>query len=228
MLRLAGCFAFVFAVQASAALAQDAPSDSMRAAAGVWEISDAARERTCLVTLKSDPAPGGGKLELDKGCAAALPMTKAVVAWSLKDEVLLLLDAKGQAVFSLSEVESGMYEGERPGEGLFFLQSAASIGPPPPTAEQMAGDWAIVRSAGRPICGLTLTNTAAGGDALTLKVKPGCDVFVTRFGPVSWRMDRGELLLNSAKGDTWRFEEADPSSWRRVPESSSQVLLVRR
>jgi hypothetical protein len=155
-------------------------------------------------------------------------MTKAVVAWSLKNEVLLLLDAKGQAVFSLSEVEGGMYEGERPGEGLFFLQSAASIGPPPRTADQMTGDWAIVRGGGRSICGLTLANTAAGGDTLALRVKPGCDAFVTGFGPASWRMDRGELLLISARGDTWRFEEEDPSSWRRVPESSSPILLVRR
>jgi hypothetical protein len=228
MLRLAGYFVFVFAGLASAAIAQNAASDSMKAAVGTWEISDAARERTCLVTLKADPAPGGGKLELDKACAAVLPMTKAVVAWSLKNEVLLLLDAKGQAVFSLSEVEGGMYEGERPGEGLFFLQSAASIGPPPRTADQMTGDWAVVRGGGRSICGLTLANTAAGGDTLTLRVKPGCDAFVTGFGPASWRMDRGELLLISAKGDTWRFEEEDPSSWRRVPESSSPILLVRR
>jgi hypothetical protein len=92
----------------------------------------------------------------------------------------------------------------------------------------MVGDWAIARGTGKPVCVLTLANTPAGADALILKVKPGCDPMVTRFAPNSWRMDQSELVLLSARGQTWRFEENDANTWQRVPESSDPVLLVRQ
>ena len=61
-----------------------------------------------------------------------------------------------------------------------------------------------------------------------MKLKPGCDSFVTRFGPTSWRMNQGELVLLSARGQTWRFEENDVNTWQRVPETDDPVLLVRQ
>ena len=39
----------------------------------------------------------------------------------------------------------------------------------------MIGDWQMVRGNGRPICGLTLTNTEATGDNFQVFVKPKCD-----------------------------------------------------
>ena len=51
---------------------------------------------------------------------------------------------------------------------------------------------------------------------------------VTRFGPTSWRIDQGDLVLLSARGQTWRFEENDANTWQRVPESADPVLLVRQ
>ena len=98
----------------------------------------------------------------------------------------------------------------------------------------MAGDWAIARGTGKPICALTLANNAAGAagaagaDNFTLKLKPGCDALVTRFNPTSWRMDNGELLLLSPRGQSWRFEENDANTWQRVPETPDPVLLVRQ
>jgi hypothetical protein len=75
---------------------------------------------------------------------------------------------------------------------------------------------------------LTLTSTAASGDYFTLRVKPGCDAFVARFGPTTWRMDRGELILSSPRGQSWRFEENDVNTWQRIPETPDPVLLVRQ
>ncbi len=106
------------------------------------------------------------------------------------------------------------------------VQSAAT--PPMHTAEDMVGDWAIARGTGKPICVLTLVNDPPGGDTLALKVKPGCDAFVARFGPTGWRMNQGELVLLSARGQTWRFEQNDASTWQRVPEGANPVLLVRQ
>ena len=95
--------------------------------------------------------------------------------------------------------------------------------------EQMAGDWGVVRGSGKTVCTITLTNAAAGGDAFALKLKPGCDAFVTRFGPAAWYMDRGELVLKSSRaGQFWRFEANDPTNWQRVPETREPINLVRQ
>ena len=64
----------------------------------------------------------------------------------------------------------------------------------------MIGDWAMVRGNGRPICGLTLTNTEAAGQF------PGLPQAALRsggrsFAPTMWRLERGELLLFSANGE---------------------------
>jgi hypothetical protein len=40
-------------------------------------------------------------------------------------------------------------------------------------------------------------------------------------------MDRGELLLKSPQGRTWRFAEGDDNKWQRVPETADPVMLVR-
>ena len=86
----------------------------------------------------------------------------------------------------------------------------------------------MARGTGKPICTLTLANSPAGADTFTLKIKPGCNALVTRFGPTSWRMDQGELVLLSARGQTWRFVENDANTWQRVPETADPVLLVRQ
>ena len=106
------------------------------------------------------------------------------------------------------------------------MQSAAAA--PVRSADEVAGEWAIARGTGKPICMLTLANNPASADSLALKLKPGCDGFVTRFAPTSWRMNQGELVLLSARGQTWRFEENDVNTWQRVPETADPVLLVRQ
>ena len=103
-------------------------------------------------------------------------------------------------MIELTEAETGIFDGFQPGEGRYVLQSAAAA--PVRSAEDMVGDWAIARGTGKPICTLTLANNAAGADGLALKLKPGCDPLVTRFGPTSWRIDQGELVLLSGRGQS--------------------------
>jgi hypothetical protein len=63
---------------------------------------------------------------------------------------------------------------------------------------------------------------------MALRLKAGCDALVTRFNPNAWRMDQGELVLLSARGQTWQFEENDTNTWQRVPESADPILLLRQ
>jgi len=59
-------------------------------------------------------------------------------------------------------------------------------------------------------------------------LKAGCDPLVTRFNPTAWRMQEGALMLLSARGQWWQFEETEPDTWQRVPESADPIQLVRQ
>jgi hypothetical protein len=220
--------ALAIAGLAASAHAQAPLSEEAKALAnGSWEFSNADRDKRCTIVFKTAPAAVGMRLEFDKACAEAFPFIREIAGWTIaENDFLRLLDAKGKSMLEFSEVETGMYEAPRPGEGILFIQTAAAVGPPPKEADQMVGDWTVVRGAGKPICTLTLADTAAGSD-LALKLKPGCDAFVTRFAPTTWQMDRGELVLKNARSQAWRFEESDAATWSRVPETADPVLLVR-
>jgi hypothetical protein len=207
---------------------QNPGADAASTMTGAWEFSNADHDKICRFNFRTDAATGGGKLDVDKNCPNLFPSTKDIVAWA-KDNYgsLRLLDAQGNAVIELTEVESGMFDGFTPEEGRYILQTAAAATPARSTAD-LAGDWGVSRGTGKPICVLTLANTQAGNDVLALKIKPGCDATVTRFNPVAWRLEEGELVLLSPRGQSWQFEEADANTWQRVPESPDPIVLVRQ
>jgi hypothetical protein len=196
---------------------------------GQWELSTAERSKTCVVTLKSDSTPQGLKLELEPACTAALPFTKEITAWNIRGlDIVRLQDAAGQAVIDFTEVESGIFEGLRQGEGIYILQNLAAARSLAKSMDQMIGDWAMVRGNGQLICGLTLTNTEASPDNFQVFLKPRCDPAVTAFAPTQWRLERGELLLMSANGEIWHFEADDNAQWRRVPDAADPLIMLRQ
>ena len=196
---------------------------------GQWELATTERSKTCVVTLKPDTTPQGMKLELEPNCAAALPFTKDITAWNIKGlgDIVRLQDAAGQPVIDFTEVESGIFEGLRQGEGVYILQNLAAARSLAKSMDQMIGDWSMVRGKGQPICGLTLTNTEATGDNFQVFLKPKCDPAVAAFAPNQWRLDHGRMLLLSAKGDTWQFEADDNAQWRRVPDTADPLIMMR-
>ena len=212
----------------TSAPAQDA-STLKKDMVGQWELSTTERSKTCVVTLKSDATPQGLKLELEPGCAAALPFTRAITAWNVKGlDIVRLQDAAGAPVIDFTEVESGIFEGLRQGEGIYILQNLAAARSLAKSMDQMIGDWAMVRGNGQSICGLTLTNTEATADNFQVFLKPRCDPAVTAFAPTMWRLERGELLLMSQNGEVWRFEADDNAQWRRVPDSADPLIMLRQ
>jgi hypothetical protein len=196
---------------------------------GQWELSTTERGKTCVVTLKGDASPQGLKLELEPGCGAALPFTRDITAWTIKGlDIVRLQDAAGQRVIDFTEVESGFFEGLRQGEGVYILQNLAAARSLAKSMDQMIGDWAMVRGKGVVICGLTLTNTEAGPDNFQVFLKPKCDPVIAAFAPTQWRLERGQMILMSAKGDIWQFEADDNAQWRRVPDSADPLIMLRQ
>ena len=227
-IRIAGAALLALLALASPARAQDA-STLKKDMIGQWELATTDRSKTCVVTLKADATPQGLKLELEPGCAAALPFTKDIVAWNIKGlgDIVRLQDAAGQPVIDFTEVESGIFEGLRTGEGVFILQNLAAARSLAKSMDQMIGDWSMVRGNGQAICGLTLTNTEAAQDNFQVFLKPKCDPAIAAFAPTQWRLDHGQMVLMSAKGETWQFEADDNAQWRRVPDSADPLIMVR-
>jgi Protease inhibitor Inh len=225
-LALAAPLALV--VVTSPARSQDAAS-LKKNMIGQWELSTTERSKTCVVILKPDASPLGLKLELEPSCAAALPFTKDIIAWNIKGlDIVRLQDAKGEAVLDFTEVEAGILEGVRSGEGVYILQNLAAARSLAKSMDQMIGDWAMVRGNGNTICGLTLTNNDAGQDNFQVFLKPKCDPTIAAFAPTQWRLERGQIMLMSDRGDTWRFEADDNAQWRLVPEAADPLVMVRQ
>jgi hypothetical protein len=202
--------------------------DSAKALIGAWEFSNADRDKICTATFKSDSTKVGFKVEFDRNCAGLFPLVSDVAGWTFPDNDLLrLLDAQGKVLVEFSEVEDGIYEAPTPGLGVLFLQNPAAAGPAPKPPEQVAGDWAMTRRGGAPICTLTLAATAAK-EGFALSVKPGCDAAIAKLNFTQWRLDGDELMLTPARGNPWRFEEVEGGNWRRTPETSDPITLVRQ
>jgi hypothetical protein len=228
-LRLGTTLAALLALAvASPARSQQDASQLKKDMVGQWELATTDRSKTCVVTLKQEPASQGLKLELEPGCAAALPFTKGITAWNIKGlDIVRLQDAAAESVIDFTEVEAGIFEGLRQGEGVYILQNLAAARSLAKSMDQMIGDWSMVRGNGQAICGLTLTNTEAGQDNFQVFLKPKCDPVVAAFAPTQWRLDHGQMLLMSQSGETWQFEADDNAQWRKVPDSADPLIMLR-
>jgi hypothetical protein len=203
-----------------------AMGDSAKSVLGDWEFSNAERDKICTATFKRDPVKVGFKIEFDANCGNLFPLVNNIAGWRFPDnDDLFLLDADGQPLVEFSESERG-YEAPTPGVGVLFLQKPGDTGPPAKAPGDVAGDWAITRG-GAPVCALSLT-ASAQGDGFALSVKPGCDTAIAKLNFTQWKLDRSELLIVPARGNPWRFEEADGGVWQRVPEAADPITLVRQ
>src|SRR5437763_14004082 len=65
-----------------------APTEAAQAMVGAWEISNAARDKTCTVIFALDAGERGFMLELVPDCAADYSSIKDVVDWGLRPKAL--------------------------------------------------------------------------------------------------------------------------------------------
>jgi hypothetical protein len=211
-----------------AAWAQTSLTESAKAviSVGTWEFSNAERDKICKVTFGSGSGRVGLRLSFDPECVKLFPLVRDIAGWRFpQDDLLYMLDGRGQKLIEFSEVEDGIFEAPTPGLGLLFLQNPAAVGPPPKAAEDMAGEWVLVRG-DSPLCTLTLTKPVTNAPA-PVELKSGCHQAIVQLNVTLWRADRGELVLMPAEGDPWRFEEID-GRWRLLSETGEAVSLVKQ
>src|SRR5260221_12244444 len=205
-----------------------APSDAAKEMVGAWEISNAARDKTCPVTFKLEPAAGGFKLDLDEACGSAFPSLKDVVIWTMgPNDAVQLLNSKGAVVLDFMEVESHMYEAERKGEGLFFMRTQAAIQAATVTPEQVFGEWTLFKEFEKPLCKLTLSSDSAGGENYKNAIKPGGDSSVAGIELSTWPLHPGGPLLTGRRG-SWRCPPSDATTWERIPASADPFGRLRQ
>src|SRR3954464_8405607 len=196
---------------------------------GQWELSTTERSKTCVVTLKADAAAQGFKLELEPACKAALPFTKDIVAWSVRGlDIVRLQDSSGEAVIDFTEVEAGIFEGLRQGEGVYILQDLAAARSTAKSTDQTSGHWSTGRGNGQPVCGLTLTNTEAGPDNFQVFLKPKCDAAIAQFNPTQWRLERGQIILLSKAGEAGHSGADENAKGGRAPAPPDPLIMRRQ
>ena len=227
-MRLIAPIAALALLATAGAHAQDKPDPAQLAAA--YQLANADGDRVCAMTLKPDAAGAAFAITFDKAaCADAIPFAGDVTAWTPgPGDSIRLLGAKGVLIAEFTEGVAGSWEALREGDGVYFLTNP-SLADATKQAQpaDLFGNWDVARTAGKPVCRMEFKEEASDDGSYQLALAPDCDVGIVRFGPVSWRIERGDLVLTSDQGDTLRFALQEEGGWAKVPESSRPLLLTR-
>jgi hypothetical protein len=195
-----------------------------------YELSSALGDRKCAVMLDARPVGPGFTLVYDKTvCLPLFGFLSETVAWlpGIAGSIRFVNAAK-RTVSEFTEGVGGRYEALRESDGVYFLSNLQFVDPgDSPQFTDLLGEWNMARPDGPPICTVSLTNESTGEDTFVVTVKPGCDQSITRFGPVAWALDRGDVLLFSAKGDRLRFGRQPEGGWAKVPDTPRPLLMAR-
>jgi len=227
--------ALAFAVPAMPALAQKGPAarldpavrEAAEQVAGPFRLSSADGERQCPVVLKADPAGPGLALAVDKAACTGIAFVADVTAW-LPDPsgALRLLNGQGRTVAEFTAATEGSYEALRAGDGVYFL-APPTVVPEGASLAEVLGEWDLSRGAA-PVCRWTFAEEKVGSDGLALTLAPGCDALIVQFGPKSWRLEGGNVLVEGMPGaGTIRFARQEDGSWARVPERGRPLVMTR-
>jgi hypothetical protein len=195
-----------------------------------YELSSASGDRKCPMTLDARAAGPGFTLAYNKtACLPLFGFLNETVAWApgIAGSIRFVNAAK-HTVTEFTEGVGGQYEALRESDGVYFLANLQFVDPgEAPQFADLVGEWNLVRPGGPPVCAVTFTDQATGEDTFVVTVKPGCDQSITRFGPVSWVLDRGDIILFSAKGERLRFGRQQEGGWAKVPDTPRPLLLAR-
>jgi hypothetical protein len=195
-----------------------------------YELANGAGDRKCKIALDVRPTGPGFSLVYDRAeCTQLFGFLSETVAWvpGIGGSIRFVNNAR-RTVSEFTEGVNGQYEALREGDGVYFLSNLQFVDPSDtPQFADVVGDWNLARPGSPPMCSLTLSDQPAGEGTFTLTLKPGCDQAIARLGPVSWFLDRGDIILMSAKGERLRFGRQLEGGWAKVPDTPRPLLMAR-
>jgi hypothetical protein len=229
--RARAAIAVLIFCAAANAVAQE--NGAARALASNYQLADALGERKCAITLETRTAPGGFALSFDRtACRAVFAHLADVAAWQPAPAGgINLVTAKGVAITEFTEGVGGVYEAIRDNDGVYFLTNLRIADTAETKIEDLAGEWNLSRPDGPTICKIALTKEVAGDNRFAIRVAPGCDSAITAFGPVSWQLSNGDVVLYAKNGEIIRLGRNEEGVWARVPDqkqSRPRPLLMTR
>ncbi len=217
--RLAATVLMLLAATACAE-AQTQDNAAARALASNYQLTDALGERRCPITLEARTATPGFAMNFDRSaCRTTFAHLADVVAWMPAPAGgINFIDAKGVVVTEFSEGVGGVYEAIRDNDGVYFLTNMRIADTSETQVSDLIGNWSLSRPGGATICTITLTNEPAGENRFALRTLPGCDGAITGFGPVSWQLSSGDILLFSKTNSLIRLGRNEEGVWSRLPD----------
>lgn len=230
----AGLFFPLLLIVASAAAqtpsgASKPDAAAVRALAVNYELSSADGARKCAVTLDIRPVGQAFMINMNRQlCGQALGFMNEVHAWlpGVAGSILFM-GQNGRVVAEFTEGVGGIYEALRENDGVYFLANLQFVDPTMMVqVTDILGEWNFMRPGGGTICRAIFTDEVAGEELFALRLQPKCDASIEKFGPVAWRLQRGDLVLLSAQGESLRFERQE-AAWHKVPDKPRPLLMVR-
>lgn len=226
-------FFFVALLCSAATFVSGQENNAARALASNYQLTDGVGERKCAITLESKTATGGLTLSYDRAaCRALFPHLAEVSAWQPAPAGgINFVTSKGTVVTEFSEGVGGVYEAIRENDGVYFLTNLKIADTSETKIDDVAGDWSLSRPDGPTICRITLTKEVAGSNLFAIRIASGCDSAITAFGPASWQLSNGDVVLYSKEGDVIRLGKNWEGVFARVPDQKNprpRPLLMTR
>ncbi|MBY0532957.1 MAG: protease inhibitor Inh/omp19 family protein [Xanthobacteraceae bacterium] len=226
------CFALALLAGLSGAQAQE-NGTAARALASNYQLADAVGERKCPIMLEAKSVPGGFALSFDRAaCRAVFAHLADVVAWQPAPAGgINFVTAKGAVITEFTEGVGGVYEAIRENDGVYFLTNLKIADTGETQTKDLVGQWNLSRPDGPTICQITLTNETAGDNRFAIRVASGCDSAIAAFGPATWQLSNGDVVLYSKSGELIRLGKNEEGVWERVPDqnqSRPRPLLMTR
>ena len=216
------------AAQSPAPVAVD-PAE-MRALAANYELANADGNRKCKISLDQKPAGTAFTLVFDRAeCIKLFGFLGEVSAWTPGPAgSIKFVRANGRLVAEFTEGVGGVYEAIREGDAVYFLANLQFVDPKEfAQPADLVGNWNISRPNGTTVCQLVFTDQSSQDEGFQLSVQPGCDATLLRFAPASWRLERGDVVLQSKQGERLRFGKQEGGGWVKVPELPRPLTMTR-
>ncbi len=225
--------AALFAAAVTSAMAQQAGKpdpEAVRALAANYELANADGDRKCPMTLDAKAAGPVLALVFDRtACVALFAFLGDVAGWLPGPAgSIRLMRANARPVLEFTEGVGGTYEGIREGDAVYFLTNLQYSDPAAaPQFADLVGAWNLSRPGGPAICRISLTDEPAASESFAVRVDANCDATVARFGPVAWRLERGDVLLLARNGDKLRFGRQEGGDWAKIPDTPRPLVMSR-